>query len=350
LRDRIRRELRAQLGRTASELKLFQDTVAIPYGTQWEKEIKEGIGESVFFIPIITPTAVNSRHCKTEFELFCSRELQLGRADLIFPILYIRVAALENDAKRRQNDVLEIIHARQYADWTQLRLRDVASFEFGIKIEQFCRDVCDALHEPWLSPEERRQAEEEQRRKAAEAEAKRFEEERRRQAEEEQRRKGAEAEAKRFEEERRRQAEEEQRRKAEAEAKQLEEERRRQAEEERRRRVAEVEAKRLEEERRRQAEEERRRRVAEVEAKRLEEERRRQAATLPKRLQEIKTSLNDFVHFITPFLFVLLGVSFLFSIILFVREQYVSRDVVASVVFIFGLIIVGLYYLKRSFR
>jgi flagellar biosynthesis GTPase FlhF len=227
--------------------------------------------------------------------LFCSRELQLGRADLIFPILYIRVAALENDAKRRQNDVLEIIHARQYADWTQLRLRDVASFEFGIKIEQFCRDVCDALHEPWLSPEERRQAEEEQRRKAAEAEAKRFEEERRRQAEEEQRRKGAEAEAKRFEEERRRQAEEEQRRKAEAEAKQLEEERRR------------------------QAEEERRRRVAEVEAKRLEEERRRQAATLPKRLQEIKTSLNDFVHFITPFLFVLLGVSFLFSIILFVR-------------------------------
>jgi hypothetical protein len=181
LRDRIRRELRGQLGRKATGLKIFQDTVAIPYGSQWERKIKDAIAQAVFFIPIITPTAVNSRYCKNEFELFLTREAELGREDLVFPILYIRVHELESEDQRRQNDVLEIIHARQYADWTKYRRQDVNSPEFGNEIDQFCQDIVKALKRPWLSPEERRRQEEE---------------ERRRQQDEEQRRKAAEAEAK----------------------------------------------------------------------------------------------------------------------------------------------------------
>jgi TIR domain len=154
LRNRIRRELRAQLGRTASELKLFQDTVAIPHGSMWEDQIRAGISQSVFFIPIITPTAVRSSQCKKEFAMFRERESELGREDLIFPILYIRVAPLANEVKRGQDEVLEIIHDRQYADWTLLRQREVESFEFRVKIEQFCGDICDALLKEWLSPEE----------------------------------------------------------------------------------------------------------------------------------------------------------------------------------------------------
>jgi hypothetical protein len=88
LRDRIQRELRGQLGRTRAQFRLWQDTVAIAHGTLWAEQIKSAIDQSVFFLPIITPTAVNSRHCKTEFELFLKREVELGRKDLIFPILY----------------------------------------------------------------------------------------------------------------------------------------------------------------------------------------------------------------------------------------------------------------------
>ena len=139
-----------------------------------------------------------------------------------------------------------------------------------------------------LAEEEAKRLAEEERKRLAEAEAKRLaEEERKRLAEaeaqrqaEEERKRVAEAEAKRQAEEERkrvaeaeakRQAEEERKRKAEAEAK-------RQAEEERKR-LAEAEAKR-------QAEEERKR-LAEAEAKRqAEEEQKRREVAESKRLAE----------------------------------------------------------------
>jgi len=64
LRERIQEELRLQLGRSWKDFRLWQDKAAIAHGELWEDTIKKGISESVFFIPIITPTAVKSPHCK----------------------------------------------------------------------------------------------------------------------------------------------------------------------------------------------------------------------------------------------------------------------------------------------
>src|SRR5580700_445790 len=97
LRDRIQRELRGQLGRLRTDFRLWQDKAAIPHGALWEDEIKSAVAQSAFFIPIVTPTTVRSPHCKREFELFLAREEELGRRDLIFPLLYIRVPELENE-------------------------------------------------------------------------------------------------------------------------------------------------------------------------------------------------------------------------------------------------------------
>src|SRR6266702_2966389 len=70
LRDRIQRELRGQLGRAKSDFRLWQDRTAIAHGTLWEDEITSAIAQAVFFIPIVTPTAIRSHHCKFEFESF----------------------------------------------------------------------------------------------------------------------------------------------------------------------------------------------------------------------------------------------------------------------------------------
>src|SRR5215813_624880 len=74
LRDRIQKELRLQLGRN---FRLWQDTAAIPDGALWEQEIRQAIAESVFFIPIVTPTSVGSMHCRQEFDAFLARERTL---------------------------------------------------------------------------------------------------------------------------------------------------------------------------------------------------------------------------------------------------------------------------------
>jgi TIR domain len=164
-RDRIQRELRGQLGRsmktpTLSSLRLWQDSEAIAAGQLWQAEIRTAIAQSVFFIPIITPTAVRSDYCKFELESFLARETALDRNELVFPILYIRVPVLKDYARRKNDPLLLIIAERQYLDWRALRHHEVDSTDVRKAIERFCTQIADALNRPWLTPEERQKQEE----------------------------------------------------------------------------------------------------------------------------------------------------------------------------------------------
>jgi hypothetical protein len=199
LRERIQEELRSQLGRTKADFRLWQDKVAIAHGELWEDTIKKGISESVFFIPIITPTAVRSSYCKFEFESFLAREKELDRNNLIFPILYIPVPALTGD-RWRQDPLLAIIGSRQYEQWQNLRHLDASSTEVALRIEKFCANICRALEQEWLSPEERR----EEAQRVAETERRRQQEaEIKQRADEEERLRKTDAEERRRDEEQR---------------------------------------------------------------------------------------------------------------------------------------------------
>ena len=206
LRERIQAELRSQLGRTRKDFRLWQDKVAIAHGELWEETIKKGVSESVFFIPIITPTAVRSSYCKFEFDSFLAREKELDRSNLIFPILYVPVPALKNE-RWRQDPLLSTVGIRQYEDWQNLRHLDASSSEVvALRVQTFCANICKALEQPWLSPEERRQqaearqvADDERRRQEAEVKQRADDEERRRKAEAEERRRVAEEERRRKE-------------------------------------------------------------------------------------------------------------------------------------------------------
>lgn len=261
LRDRIQRELRGQLGRSMKTFRLWQDKEAIPSGSLWESEIRNAVEQAAFFIPIITPTVVRSPYCRFELESFLAREAALGRNDLVFPILYIRVADLDDAERQKTDPVLSIIAKRQYLDWREFRHRDINSTEVREAIERFCTSVCDALNRRWLSPDERRAQDE----AAARA---RTEEERRRQEADAKRRSDAEAARRAAEEERqKREAEVERNRIAALEAKAREEE-------DRRRRQAEIEQQRAES-KKRTADDRRLRDEAELQRRAEEEEPRR---------------------------------------------------------------------------
>jgi hypothetical protein len=216
LRERIQEELRGQLGRTRRDFRLWQDKTAIAHGELWEDRIKSAVAESVFFIPIITPTAIRSYHCKFEFDSFLAREKELDRDNLVFPILYIPVPALTDD-RWHQDPLLAIIGSRQYDEWQNLRHLDASSTEVALRVEKFCANICRALQQPWSSPEERQEAEAQ---RVAEAERRRQEAEIKQRADQEERRRKAEAEERRRDEdERHRQEAEDRRRLEEAEAK-----------------------------------------------------------------------------------------------------------------------------------
>ena len=231
LRERIQEELRAQLGRTKMDFRLWQDKTSIAHGELWEDNIKRAVSEFVFFIPIITPTTVKSRYCKFEFETFLAREKELDRSNLVFPILYIPVPALMGD-RWREDPLLAIIGSRQYEQWQNLRHLDTSSIEVALRVEKFCENICKALQQPWLSPKERQEAEarraaDEERRRAAQAQQAAEDERRRLEAEAQRAADEERLRQEKLQEEARRVAEEERRRAAQAQQA-AEDERRRQ--------------------------------------------------------------------------------------------------------------------------
>jgi TIR domain len=185
LREAIQQELGALLGRSNPNFRIFQDKSAIAPGTLWEQQIRSAVEQSVFFIPIVTPRAINSKYCRFEFEAFLERERALNRSNLVFPILYVPVPALANEAQWRGHPVLSVIGQRQYVNWQTFRHTDVPTPAMLEGIGDFCVKVAGALYEPWVSPEERKgdekaqaraRAEEEDRRRKAEAEERAAEE------------------------------------------------------------------------------------------------------------------------------------------------------------------------------
>ena len=77
MRAAIGRNLAALLGRKKrQDFDLWQDVDAIAPGKMWEREIAKAIEESVFFIPIVTPRAVASPNCRSEFESFLARHFR----------------------------------------------------------------------------------------------------------------------------------------------------------------------------------------------------------------------------------------------------------------------------------
>jgi hypothetical protein len=113
LANRIYRELRAQLGRTTENFKLWRDKDALAAGEHWKDKLKEAVSESAFFIQMVTPSAVKSSFCRFELDSFLEREKELDRKDVVFPIIYISVPELSD--KRKDNDeVLSIISDREY--------------------------------------------------------------------------------------------------------------------------------------------------------------------------------------------------------------------------------------------
>ncbi len=77
--------------RHGGTVKLWQDVTAIPYGANWADEIERAIGQTTFYIPIVTPHFLESQYCLDEYRSYRRRMIALGRDDLIFPMHYVDV-------------------------------------------------------------------------------------------------------------------------------------------------------------------------------------------------------------------------------------------------------------------
>ena len=84
---------------------------------------------------------------RSSLKSFLAREAALGRDDLVFPILYISVSALEDETLWRQDPVLKVVGTRQYLDWRDFRHRELSDPEVRAEVIQFCRNIMESIEQ-----------------------------------------------------------------------------------------------------------------------------------------------------------------------------------------------------------
>ncbi|MFQ5851497.1 MAG: right-handed parallel beta-helix repeat-containing protein [Candidatus Binatia bacterium] len=140
--ERLSAEVCVQTGK---EFPIFQDRKDIQWGQNWKERIEKSLDEIMFLIPIITPSFFNSQDCLDELQQFLEREKELGRNDLILPVYYVDCPLLNDEAKRATDELAQVIAARQYTDWRDLRFEPFTSSQIRRELARLAIQIRDAL-------------------------------------------------------------------------------------------------------------------------------------------------------------------------------------------------------------
>ena len=116
-------------------------------GAVWEQEINTAISRSSFMIPIVTPGFLQSEWCCKELLLFRELEKELGRSDLIFPILYITTDDIDPDRDDQcfSPEVFRLLRSRQQIDLRDLRFGDVGDSDVSRRLGGLAKSIRAAL-------------------------------------------------------------------------------------------------------------------------------------------------------------------------------------------------------------
>lgn len=138
IRKHLQSEVEIQTGTT---FQIFQDQENISVGQPWRTQIQLSIDNTSLLIAIVTPSFLLSPACRDEVSRFIRREEELGRDDLIIPVVYIPTPALTN----ADDDAARILRERQFADWTDLRFEELSSPIVRRKISELATGIIAAL-------------------------------------------------------------------------------------------------------------------------------------------------------------------------------------------------------------
>jgi hypothetical protein len=141
LRTKLSEEVQAQTG---EGFPIFQDVETIGVGQQIEQCITEAILQSIFLLPILTPSFFKSPYCRSQLQQFLDHEARLGRNDLILPIYYITWKELEQP-DQSQDALVKAIVSRRYQDWRKLRGKPLHSQEVRSALIHIAAQIADAI-------------------------------------------------------------------------------------------------------------------------------------------------------------------------------------------------------------
>lgn len=110
---------------TGETIELFLDKDALEWGDKWRDKIDDTLASVAFFIPVITPRYFMSPECRRELHYFARKADNLGIRELVLPLHYVDVSALNDEIV--QDDLIALVQDFQWEDWRDLRFADITS-------------------------------------------------------------------------------------------------------------------------------------------------------------------------------------------------------------------------------
>lgn len=127
---------------TGESLTLFLDKDAIKWGDDWRGKIDSSLTLVAFFIPVLTPRYFMSPECRREMQFFARQATRLGIKELVLPIHYVDVPALQDVAPT--DDLVAIAKTFQWEDWRELRFADVKSEAYRRGVSRLASRLVEA--------------------------------------------------------------------------------------------------------------------------------------------------------------------------------------------------------------
>jgi hypothetical protein len=140
---RLAQDLRDQFEMlTGESIALFVDKDSLEWGTNWREAISLNLASVAFFVPVMTPRYFRSVECLRELDTFARQATKLGVKELILPLYYVDVPALNNQSP--DDYYANLAGTFQWEDWREIRFLDVVSEGYRRGVARLARSLVEA--------------------------------------------------------------------------------------------------------------------------------------------------------------------------------------------------------------
>ncbi len=127
---------------SGESIEIFVDRDALKWGDNWREQIDSKIASILFFIAVITPRYFLSAECRRELQEFTRGAERLGVRELVLPLVYVDVPALQEESP--VDEAVVLVETFQWVDWRDLRFEDTTSGAYRRAVAGLAQRLVDA--------------------------------------------------------------------------------------------------------------------------------------------------------------------------------------------------------------
>ncbi|MDO5512699.1 toll/interleukin-1 receptor domain-containing protein [Corynebacterium sp.] len=126
---------------TGSAFRIYRDKEDLKLGNDWQESLDRAVAGSIAFLPVISPSYLQSENCRQEFNQFQEVLRQGDRESLLIPVMWAPI----DDFRTGGDEIASETYRLQHSDWTELRLGPLNSPAARVATNQLARRIAEVI-------------------------------------------------------------------------------------------------------------------------------------------------------------------------------------------------------------